>query len=301
VTQTPRLEHPAGLPEQLGFETAYFDLPGLRMHAAVAGPDDGPLVILLHGFPEFWYGWHRQIGPLAEAGFRVVVPDQRGYNLTGKTPPFDTRTLAADVVHLIEACGHRDALVAGHDWGALVAWTLAGLHPERVRRLAVLNVPHPSAASQEILGGNLRQILKSWYILFFQLPFLPELLLSRHDHALLRAAMKASADLSTFSEVDLDRYLTAWAQPEALSAMLGWYRALVRQALSQTSPNLERIAAPTLILWGARDAALVPELAQRSLEYVASGRLVRFPDATHWVQHDAAHEVSRLLLEHFRA
>ncbi len=300
MMQKTNFERPAALPEQLGFETAYFDLPGLRMHAAVAGPADGPLVILLHGFPEFWYGWHRQIGPLAEAGFRVVVPDQRGYNLTEKPQPFDTHTLAADVVHLIEACGHRDALVAGHDWGALVAWTLAGLHPERVRRLAVLNVPHPTAASREIFGGNLRQIFKSWYIFFFQLPFLPELILSSRHHAVLRTTMRASGRPSTFSAVDLERYQAAWEQPAALPAMLGWYRALVRQALGKALPNLEPITAPTLILWGERDVALSLELARRSLEYVANGRLVQFPEATHWVQHDAANEVSKLLLEHFR-
>jgi epoxide hydrolase 4 len=146
------------LPEQLGFKTVYFDLPGLRMHAPVAGPEDGPLVVLLHGFPEFWYGREHQIEPLAQAGFRVVVPDQRGYNLTDKTSPFDTRTLSNDIVNLIESCGREDAFVAGHDWGAAVAWTLAGLQPRCVKKLAILNVPHPTAMVQAFAEGNVKQL-----------------------------------------------------------------------------------------------------------------------------------------------
>ena len=148
------------LPEQLGFTTEYFDLPDLRMHAAVAGPADGPLLILLHGFPEFWYSWRRQIEPLAQAGFRVVVPDQRGYNLTDKTLPYDTVTLSDDIINLIQACGHERAFVVGHDWGAAVAWTLAGLHPDRVQKLAILNVPHLAPMAKALLGGSFRQILK---------------------------------------------------------------------------------------------------------------------------------------------
>jgi pimeloyl-ACP methyl ester carboxylesterase len=146
------------LPEQLGFTTAYFDLPGLRMHAAVAGPVAGLLLILLHGFPDFWYGWRNQIGTLAEAGFRVVAPDQRGYNLAGKLPPYDTWTLANDLVNLISACGREQAHVVGHDRGGGAAWTLAGLYPERLKKPAILNAPHPATMIRAVLGRNLKQM-----------------------------------------------------------------------------------------------------------------------------------------------
>jgi len=287
------------LPEQLGLTTTYFDLPGLRMHAAVAGPAGGPLLILLHGFPEFWYSWRNQIGPLAQAGYRVIAPDQRGYNLTDKTPPYDTRTLATDIVNLIKACGHEQACVAGHDWGAVVAWTLAGLYPERVKKLAILNVPHPRAMMKALLGGNLRQLLKSWYIYYFQIPGLPEMTLSWPHFANLRRMMKASSLPHTFTDADLDHYRDAWVQPGALSAMLGWYRSIFHRTPGRATPPIGRITAPTLILWGERDIALSIEVAEQSVAYLADGKLIRFPEATHWIHEDQPGEVTEALLKHF--
>lgn len=286
-------------PEQLGFTTAYFDLPGLRMHAAVAGPADGPLLILLHGFPEFWYSWRRQIGPLAQAGFRVVAPDQRGYNLTDKTPPYDTATLSNDIVNLINACGHEQADVVGHDWGAAVAWTLAGLHPERVKCLAILNVPHPAAMAKALLGGNLRQIRKSWYIFYFQIPGLPEQALRWRDYQNLWRLVKSSGLPDTFPASDFTYYRQAWSQPGALPAMLGWYRAIFWQTARRSAPRLGRIIVPTLMLWGERDIALGVETAEESLSYLADGKLIRFPDATHWIHRDKPEEVTQHLLAHF--
>lgn len=287
------------LPELLGFETAWFDLPGLRMHAAAAGPTDGPLVLLLHGFPEFWYSWRHQIGPLARAGFRVLAPDQRGYNLTGKGGPYDVATLAEDVVHLLAALGRRRACVAGHDWGAAVAWTLAALHPERVERLAVLNVPHPAVMARALRFGSLRQMRRSLYIFLFQLPRVPEWLLSRNEYGRLRWLLRASSRRGTFTAQDIDRYREAWSRPGALRASLGWYRALARTVLAPRGARVGRIGVPTLIVWGERDAALGVELAERSVRMADDVSLVRFPQATHWVHEDLPEEISRLLLEHF--
>ncbi len=288
------------LPDELGFATAYFDLPGLRLHAAVAGPADGPLVLLLHGFPEFWYSWRHQIGLLARAGYRVVVPDQRGYNLTGPMPPYDIDTLVADVVHLIEACGRQRAFVAGHDWGAGVAWSLAAPHPERVERLAILNVPHPGALVRALRRGDLRQGLKSWYMLFFQIPILPEYLLGRDDFRVLRRSLVATSNPGSFAPADLDRFRDAWARPGALAAMIGWYRALRRsRRVWRPDSNVMRVRVPTLILWGDHDVALRAELADASLDWVDDGRLVHFPAATHWLQQDEPKAVTRHLLDHF--
>ncbi len=291
---------PSPLPELLGLETAWLDLPGLRTHAAVAGPADGPLVVLLHGFPEFWYSWRHQIAPLAGAGFRVVAPDQRGYNLTEKNGPYDVATLAADVVHLLDAFGRERALVVGHDWGAAVGWTLAALHPERVERLAVLNVPHPAVMARALRGGSLRQMRRSSYIFLFQLPFLPEWLLSRGHFARLTRLLRASSRRGTFTDRDLARYREAWSRPGALAASLGWYRALARTLLTRSGTvRVGRIGVPTLILWGERDAALGVELAEQSTAYLDDGALLRFPGATHWVHEDIPDEITGHLLEYF--
>jgi pimeloyl-ACP methyl ester carboxylesterase len=290
------------LPEELGFETAYFELPGLRMHAAVAGPADGAPVILLHGFPEFWYGWQHAIGALAAAGFRVIAPDQRGYNLTAKEGPYDLRTLVTDIIHLMDAAGHQSAYIAGHDWGGAVAWCLAAWHPERVRRLAVANLPHPLALLAAIQHFNWRQYLRSWYFAFFQVPRLPEWLFSRRDFALLRQLRTATERPNAFTEVDIERCVAAWAQPGALTAMLGWYRATGRSGrhVAETRTQFERIKPPALILWGERDVALGVELAEASVAYLADGRLVRFPQSSHWLLAEQPEAVNQNLLEHFR-
>jgi epoxide hydrolase 4 len=288
------------LPETLGFGTAWFDLPGLRVHAAVAGPEAGPLVVLLHGFPEFWYSWRHQIGPLAQAGFRVVAPDLRGYNQTGKAPPYDISTLTTDVAHLIRACGRERSMVAGHDWGAMLAWALAGLHPALVERFAILNVPQPAVMARALAGGDPRQMLRSWYILFFQLPRLPEWLLSRSGFRALRRMLVATSRPGTFGPVDLTRYRDAWSRPGALPAMLGWYRTGYgpnRERLRRVA--FRRLRSPGLILWGDRDVALRPELAQQSLAWLEHGRLVRFPEATHWVHQESPDEINHHLLEFF--
>src|SRR5688572_23529892 len=152
----------------------YAELGTVRLHYVEQG--EGPLVVLLHGFPEFWYGWRHQIGPLAEAGLRVVAPDMRGYNLSSKPRgrgQYDIALLARDVAELIEERGARRAHVAGPDWGGAVAWATAGLHREAVDRLAILNAPHPRVFIEHLKDP--RQLARSWYMGFFQLPYLPEL------------------------------------------------------------------------------------------------------------------------------
>jgi epoxide hydrolase 4 len=153
---------------------------GIRLHAVTAGPSDGSPVILLHGFPEFWYSWRKQIHPLAEAGFRVIAPDQRGYNLSDKPEGignYQLDILVEDILGLMDSLGIEKAAVVGHDWGAIVAWALALQYPDRLDRLVILNVPHPGV-SKSVIKSVPKQILKSWYIAFFQLPFVPEFLLS---------------------------------------------------------------------------------------------------------------------------
>jgi epoxide hydrolase 4 len=288
------------LPEQLGFSTAWFDLPGLRMHAAAAGPENAPLVILLHGFPEFWYSWRRQIGSLVDSGYRVIVPDQRGYNLTGKTPPYNLPVLVGDILNLIDACGREQVYLAGHDWGGIVAWVLAGLYPERVRRLVILNAPHPDVMFRALWGGSLRQFIRSWYIFLFQIPGLPEKLLGRGDHTAMVRMLQRSSSPGTFKPEDVPFYRGAWSQPGALSAMIGWYRQIIRSAARYSYRDFAfRLQMPTRILWGEQDSAMGVELAEQSLNWLDQGDLVRFPEATHWVHQDLPDAVNQHILEHF--
>lgn len=273
---------------------------GIHLHVVEAGPEDGPLVLLLHGFPEFSYGWRKQIGPLAAAGFRVLVPDQRGHGLSDKPrglPAYNLDVLARDVIGLIDATGRDRAHIVGHDWGGAVGWWLGMKHAERLDRMALLNIPHPLVMQREI-RKNPRQRKKSSYFFFFQLPWLPELALRRKSHAYLVEALLRTSRPGTFTYDDLAVYRAAWARPRALTCMLNWYRAAL-----QTRPNLPaspRITVPMLLIWGKKDRALLSEMAQPSIDLCDQGRLVFLDEASHWVQHEEPEAVNRLLVEHLR-
>jgi pimeloyl-ACP methyl ester carboxylesterase len=275
----------------VGATERFVQANGLRFHVVEAGPAGGPPVVLLHGFPELWYGWRKQIGPLAAAGHRVVVPDQRGYNTSDKpegVSAYRIGTLAADVLGLLDALSLERAAVVGHDWGAAVAWWLALAHPERVSRLAVLNVPHP-VVMRAHLTRSLRQMRRSSYVFFFQLPGLPERLLARDDYARLARAVRGGRR-GTCTEEDLAVYRAAWARPGALTAMLNWYRAALRSAGTRL-PRL-RVSVPALVLWGARDRFLGREMVAPSVALCDDARLEVFEEASHWLQHDEAEAVN---------
>jgi len=273
------------------------DVGAVELHVVVAGPADGPPVVLLHGFPDFWWGWRDQLAALADAGFRVLAPDLRGYNLSdrpGGVRSYHLDRLVGDVAGLAATTGRERVHLVGHDWGGVVAWHLALADPDRVDRLAALNAPHPSAFRGRLTDP--RQLLRWWYAGAFQLPWLPERLSSLADHRLARVGMSV-VGRGAFSAGELDRYAAAWDRPGAFTAMLHWYRAAARY---RPEPPRERVTAPTLVAWGDRDPALVPRLAPDSLAHCADGRLERFPAAGHWPQRDAPAAVSDLLVEHLR-
>jgi pimeloyl-ACP methyl ester carboxylesterase len=270
---------------------------GVRLHVVEAGPEDGPLLILLHGFPEFWYGWRRQIGPLATAGFRVQVPDQRGYNLSSKprrVSSYNLDRLAGDVVGLIDAAGAAKARVVGHDWGGVVGWWLGIRHAERLERLALLNIPHPLVMERTMKHSPVQR-KKSRYIFFFQLPWLPERIFSRHGFAYAEKSLRGSSRPGTFSDEDVAHYKEAWSQPRAVRSMLHWYRAALRARPRR--PKSPRVTVPTLLIWGTQDRFLGQEMAQASLDLCDHGRLELIPEATHWVQLEEPARVNRLLVD----
>jgi pimeloyl-ACP methyl ester carboxylesterase len=283
-----------------GVEELSFKNGDVGLHAVAAGPDYGPVVMLLHGFPEFWYGWHRQIEPLAAAGFRVIVPDQRGYNLSSKpagVAAYSLTELVSDVIAIADQLGQEKISIAGHDWGAAVAWSVALLHPQRIAKLAVLNVPHPSVM-RRFLSTRPRQLLRSWYMFFFQLPWLPEALFSAFNYRIGARALLRSSRLGTFSDEDLAQYRAAWSQTRAVTAMVNWYRALFHTR-AKFPDKIVRV--PTRILWGERDAFLLTEMAHESLRYCTNADLLTFANASHWLQHEEPTRVSELLIDFFRS
>jgi epoxide hydrolase 4 len=281
----------------MDLEHSYIETNGIRLHVVQAGPQSGTPVVLLHGFPEFWYGWRLQIPALVEAGCRVIIPDQRGYNLSDKpegVKTFSMDELVKDVIGLIDALGYEKVNLVGHDWGAAVAWVVANQHPERLHRLGILNVPHPEVMKR-FLKRDLEQLRRSWYILFFQLPWLPEALMRAQDWSAMIRALRDSGKTHTFTDEDIDKYKEAWSQPGALTAMLNWYRAAARYQMPDMKDALIRV--PTLMMWGMKDVALSHRLARPSMDYCEEGNLILFPEATHWVQLDEADSVNHYLAD----
>jgi len=278
-------------------EHSTIETNGIKLHVVQAGPKSGIPVVLLHGFPEFWYGWRKQIPALVEAGCRVIIPDQRGYNLSDKpkgVKAYEVQTLVDDIIGLIDALGYEKVNLVGHDWGAGVAWTLAIKYPERLHKLSIMNVPHP-AVMRRFLQRDLEQIRRSWYILFFQLPWIPEVGMRRDSWRGAEQALRGSGKIHTFIDQDIEKYKEAWSQPSAMTAMINWYRALIRHM--PKLPQDPRIKVPTLMMWGMKDFALSHRMARPSMDYVDDGNLILFPEATHWVHLDAAEEVNHYLVD----
>jgi pimeloyl-ACP methyl ester carboxylesterase len=272
----------------------------INLHIVQSGSKNGMLVILLHGFPEFWRAWSKQISALADAGYWVWAPDQRGYNLSHKPESITAYALdqlTADIVGLIDAAGREKAIIIGHDWGATVSWWVSLRHSSRVEKLVILNLPHPKVMVN-FIRHNPKQMLKSWYIFFFQIPGLAAFIARINNYQLFVWTLRSTSRPGTFSEQDMEAYRRAWSQPGAFSAMLKWYRAYVRHPPKR--PESMRVKIPTLIIWGGRDTFLSREMVQPSIELCDNGHLVLIEEATHWVQHEEADLVNELIITFLR-
>ena len=268
---------------------------GIRLHTVEAGPPEAPVLVFLHGFPENWYGWHRQIDYFAGLGYRVVVPDQRGYNLSDKpggVSAYAPKELVRDAAELIRSVSAEKVGLVGHDWGGIVAWLVAELHPDLLHKLVILNVPHPRVMLKT-LRSSPKQVLKSWYAGFFQLPWLPERLLEAANFAPLVQALRRTSRPGTFSTEHLRRYREAWRQPGALTGMINWYRAM--RHFDRFPPSDGPIRVPTCLIWGTKDVALSREMVEPSAERCQQATVHFFEDATHWVQHEKSAEVNELI------
>ena len=283
--------------DNLKLEETFITTNGIRLHTVMAGPQSGIPVILLHGFPETWRCWIRQFPALVDAGCRVIAPDQRGYNLSDKPKGarnYNVNTLVEDIIGLMNALEYEKVNLVGHDWGAVVAWMLANKYPDRLHRLSIMNVPHPTVM-RRFLMRDLEQIRRSWYVFLFQLPWLPEAGMRQDNWRGAERVLRGSGKIHTFTDEDIEKYKEAWSQPGAITAMINWYRAVIRY--QPPIPKDPRIRVPTLMMWGTKDFALSHRMARPSMDYCDEGNLIFFPDATHWVQRDAADEVNHYLVD----
>ena len=274
-------------------EHHFIQANGLKFHYVEQG--SGPLVLMLHGFPECWYSWRHQIEALAPH-FRVVAPDLRGYNLTDKPAQgYAMPDLLSDVEALIVALGEERCHLVGHDWGGAIAWQFAAQRARRVERLAVLNCPHPALFLKGLRRP--RQLLRSWYIFFFQIPRLPEWILARDDYRALLANFRGWAVYpENITDEDLEVYRAAISQPGALTAAINYYRHIWHSP-AEARAALKQIKAPTLLIWGEQDIALGKELTYRTKRWAPHCTIRYIRDASHWVQQDKPELVNQLLTQ----
>lgn len=273
---------------------------GIRFHFVDAGA--GPPILLLHGFPEFWYSWRRQLPALASAGFRAIAPDLRGYNESehpAGVSAYRPSVLVNDVAGFIEEIIQEPVYLLGHDWGGVLAWRCAALYPRLIRKLIVLNAPHP-AARQEALRKRPWLWLQSLYVLFFQLPHLPERLLRAGDFAVVeRAWQRDPVHSGAFSDEDIAHYKRVFGTPDALAGPLNYYRAALRYH-RELIREPQAVPLPTLVLWGERDPYLSLRLIENLDRWVPNLEIQRIPDASHWIQNDVPERVNRAVVEFCR-
>ncbi|MFT7588456.1 MAG: pimeloyl-ACP methyl ester carboxylesterase [Limisphaerales bacterium] len=278
-------------------ESKYVQVNGVNLHYKEAGK--GELVILLHGFPEFWYSWRTLIPVLAEH-YHVVAPDMRGYNLSekpSKVSDYKLSTLRDDVKALIAQFGAERAHIVAHDWGGVVAWQLVIDFPELVDRFVVLNCPHPSAFSKE-LKGNFSQLLRSWYMFFFQIPFLPELLIAASLKSRLKAVMQGwSYNKQAYTDDDIEAYVRSYRIKGTLKATINYYRALFRYGPPRSPNWRNKIAVPTKAIWGENDKAMGVKMIEDTARYFNGNfKLVKIANCSHWVQHEYPEQVNKEIL-----
>ncbi|MDP2213665.1 alpha/beta fold hydrolase [Phenylobacterium sp.] len=272
---------------------------GLAFAVDEAGEGDR-LALCLHGFPESRFSWRAQMPVLADLGYRVWAPDLRGYGETEPKPQdvdsYRMERLLEDVAALIDAAGAREVMLVAHDWGAAVAWTFAARKVRPLSRMVIMNLPHP-AVFGAVLRRSPRQMLRSWYLAFFQIPGLPErMLLARDARAIRRAFSDMAKDKGRFPEAVLDRYAMDAQRPGAMTGMVNWYRAAARHPDFMREP-WAKIEIPTLVIWGEADAALGLETLEGTEAYVSDLRIERLPGVSHWVQQEAPEAVNSLLVD----
>ncbi|MHC5594958.1 MAG: alpha/beta fold hydrolase [Nostoc sp.] len=268
---------------ELTWKHEYITTNGVKLHYVTQG--EGPLMLMLHGFPEFWYSWRHQIPEFAQ-DFKVVAIDLRGYNDSDKPTEQSAYIMdefLKDVEGVIKALGYQKCVLVGHDWGAGIAWNFAYTHPEMVERLIILNLPHPAKFAEGL--RTFQQLQRSYYIFLFQLPWFPEVFLQSSDYQAIETIFKGTAvNKSAFTKADIDAYKNAAAKRGALTAMLNYYRNVFQQRM--LNQNWGILEVPTLMIWGENDTALGKELTYNTATYVKDFQIKYIPNCGHWVQQE---------------
>ena len=277
-------------------EHGFIKINNINLHYVSQGT--GELMLMLHGFPEFWYSWRHQITKFSDR-YRVVAPDLRGYNESDKPQDlaaYDMSELIADVKGIVEGLGYDSCILVAHDWGAAIAWNFAYTYPQMVQKLIVLNIPHPALFAKGLRTPQ--QLLKSWYIFAFQIPWLPEFLFQLNDYqAIKNAFVEMAIDKTAFPTEDLIAYRDAAAKPGALTAMINYYRQAFKSLFSTQQPQWDILQVPTLTIWGESDTALGKELTYGTEEYVSDWRVRYIPNCSHWVQQEQPELVNQYIEE----
>ncbi|MCS6792446.1 MAG: alpha/beta hydrolase [Oscillatoriaceae bacterium SKW80] len=287
--------------EETEWQHHFIETNRIRLHCVTQG--EGKLVVLLHGFPEFWYSWRYQIPALARY-FKVVVPDLRGYNDSDKPASgYDLDTLSADIQGLISSLGYVKAHIVGHDWGGAIAWHLAQKFPHYLDKLAILNAPHPQRFLQEIVS-NFDQLRRSWFVFAFQIPGIPEWLIQQNLTDFVKNLFRQTAIRQAAFTAEVTRiYQQALEKPGVLAAALNYYRQLMQPShwLAQWGHNPEPVQVPTLVLWGEEDSFLSQKLTEGLDKLIAAPFKLKFiSNCGHWIQQEAPHTVNRELLTFLR-
>jgi pimeloyl-ACP methyl ester carboxylesterase len=286
----------SGIPAALIHRTIAVN--SVKLHVVESG--EGDVVVLLHGFPEFCYSWRHQMRALADAGLRAVAPDLRGYSESdhpAKISSYRVNELVADIAALIAELRCGPVYLVGHDWGGLIAWRLAAINPELVRKLAILNAAHPAAYRRE-LSRNPIQWLKSYYVLLFQLPWLPEFLVRRRNFAAIERAWRRQPTRSdAFTDEDIAQYKVALTR-SGLTGPINYYRAALRFS-ADLFASPQSVSVPTLVIWGEPDPFMSSSVNDWLPQWVPNLVVQKIAGASHWVQNDAPEEVNKMLIDFF--
>lgn len=269
----------------------YMIINGINLHYVTQG--EGPLMLMLHGFPEFWYSWRHQIPEFAK-DYKVVALDLRGYNESEKPPQQSAYVMSEfikDVEGLIKGLDYERCVLVGHDWGGMIAWNFAYAHPEMLERLIVMNIPHPAKFAEGLRTPQ--QLLRSWYVFFFQLPVLPELLIQTSDYQAIEFMLKGmTTNKNAFTPADIEAYKNAASRRGALTAMVNYYRNVFNSLEQETWSILQ---VPTLMIWGEEDQALGKELTYETEAYVNDFHIHYIPNCSHWVQQEQPELVNQYM------
>ena len=274
-------------------ESKIYHLNTITLHVTTAGNPASPAILFLHGFPSFWYSWQYQIAYLAKQNFYVIVPDQRGYNKSGKPQrirDYRLSILVEDMVQLLVTMAVKEVILVGHDWGGIVAWALLKQHPGLVKKAIIINAPYLPAYTK----FSFKQLRKSWYVYFFQLPYFPEWMMKRKQFAMLKKTLLKTSLRGTFIKEDLMRYEEAWSQKGSVTAMINWYRALARypkdaRTIFRAKTKTE---TPVLLLWGMKDAFLEPDSGICPSNHCSHFTIKQYANATHWLPVEKFEEIN---------